>query len=199
MLPRADASRISAPWPEHQERPARPADGVYGGTGPGSTPASIVDELYDLVHNRPAWHADAACREHPDVDFFPQRGESTRPAKDVCAGCLVRSECLESALREEHGVWGGSSAKERRRMRRQSALAPAGPRAQVASSPAAGAAAATPSSRDASQWPAGPARVADETSRPPRSRSRERKLSGVAAQIGRAHRAALEKKQAAAS
>jgi WhiB family redox-sensing transcriptional regulator len=42
-------------------------------------------------------------------------------------GCTVRLECLEYALanRIEHGVWGGASERERRRiLRRRRGLAP---------------------------------------------------------------------------
>jgi WhiB family redox-sensing transcriptional regulator len=30
--------------------------------------------------------------------FFPERGESVTEAKAVCAGCVVRTECLDFAL-----------------------------------------------------------------------------------------------------
>jgi WhiB family transcriptional regulator, redox-sensing transcriptional regulator len=57
--------------------------------------------------------------------FFPERGASTKEAKSVCHGCEVRPECLEYALRhgEKFGIWGGMSERERRRLRRQRALA----------------------------------------------------------------------------
>lgn len=74
----------------------------------------ILDELAGLFR-RPAWNADAACREHPDVNFHPERNEDVRPAKAVCADCLVRVECLDFAL--EHaatGIWGGTSEKQRK-------------------------------------------------------------------------------------
>ena len=60
----------------------------------------------------------------PDI-FFPERGVSTREAKEVCRGCVVREECLEYALTngEKFGIWGGLSERERRRIRRQRALA----------------------------------------------------------------------------
>jgi WhiB family redox-sensing transcriptional regulator len=78
----------------------------------------LAEMLGDLV-GRPAWQADALCREYPEVDFFPGRGESTAPAKAVCARCLVRDECRALAgERNEFGVWGGTSAQERRRNRR---------------------------------------------------------------------------------
>jgi WhiB family redox-sensing transcriptional regulator len=70
------------------------------------------------------WVADAACRAHPEVNFFPGRGHSTAPAKLVCEGCLVREQCLAYALadRELRGVWGGTSERERRVMRRRRPL-----------------------------------------------------------------------------
>lgn len=60
----------------------------------------------------------------PDL-FFPERGASTREAKETCRACVVREDCLEYALAngEKFGIWGGMSERERRRIRRQRALA----------------------------------------------------------------------------
>jgi WhiB family redox-sensing transcriptional regulator len=60
----------------------------------------------------------------PDM-FFPERGASTREAKEVCRGCVVKEPCLEYALSngEKFGIWGGLSERERRRIRRQRAQA----------------------------------------------------------------------------
>ena len=60
----------------------------------------------------------------PDL-FFPERGASTREAKEVCRGCVVIEQCLEFALEngEKFGIWGGLSERERRRIRRQRAMA----------------------------------------------------------------------------
>src|ERR1700745_3338739 len=71
------------------------------------------------------WQDYANCLGvDPDL-FFPERGASTREAKEVCRGCVVREECLEYALSngEKFGIWGGMSERERRRIRRQRALA----------------------------------------------------------------------------
>ena len=71
------------------------------------------------------WQERANCLGvDPDL-FFPERGASTKEAKGVCNGCEVRNECLEYALRhgEKFGIWGGMSERERRRIRRQRALA----------------------------------------------------------------------------
>ncbi len=70
------------------------------------------------------WKSKANCMGvDPDL-FFPERGMSTREAKEVCRGCIVREDCLEYALAngEKFGIWGGLSERERRRIRRARAL-----------------------------------------------------------------------------
>ncbi len=67
-----------------------------------------------------SWQRLANCLGvDPDL-FFPERGASTREAKEVCKGCVVRNECLDYALAngEKFGIWGGLSERERRRVRR---------------------------------------------------------------------------------
>lgn len=85
-------------------------------------PAERYISLAELLR-RPAWHADAACREHPDVSWFPARGEPVTEAKRICAGCLVRAECEAYALEMggwTAGIWGGTSERQRRLLRRAS-------------------------------------------------------------------------------
>jgi WhiB family redox-sensing transcriptional regulator len=82
-------------------------------------------DALELRWRRPVWMRDALCREHPEVNFHPDRGERTEPAKAVCERCPVRAACLEHALanREHDGIWGGMSPRERRaiaRLRRAS-------------------------------------------------------------------------------
>lgn len=74
----------------------------------------------------PPWMDDARCRTAAPGDFFPSDGVGVERAKRVCAECPVRAECLEYALahRIEHGVWGGCSERERRRLSRARRLAP---------------------------------------------------------------------------
>ena len=81
-----------------------------------------------------SWQLYANCLGvDPDL-FFPERGASTREAKQVCQGCVVREECLEYALAngEKFGIWGGLSERERRRIRRARALARAAQQSQTA-------------------------------------------------------------------
>lgn len=82
-----------------------------------------------------SWQDLANCLGvDPDL-FFPERGASTREAKEVCRGCIVRDDCLEYALAngEKFGIWGGMSERERRRIRRQRALARAATTSRTAS------------------------------------------------------------------
>ena len=78
-------------------------------------------DSHDLIPPRPAWMVKAACREHPEVDFFPGRGGNARPALAVCRGCEVREICLTYAQENgECGVWGGRVLKwSDRRLRRR--------------------------------------------------------------------------------
>jgi WhiB family redox-sensing transcriptional regulator len=72
---------------------------------------------------RPAWMAKGACRSSDPELFFPSHGVSAATmarARAVCAICPVRGECLAHALAEVDavGVWGGTTDRERRAMRR---------------------------------------------------------------------------------
>jgi WhiB family redox-sensing transcriptional regulator len=68
-----------------------------------------------------SWQDRALCRQTDPEAFFPEKGGSTREAKAVCLRCPVRAECLESALEhdERFGIWGGTSERERRRLKRR--------------------------------------------------------------------------------
>ena len=66
------------------------------------------------------WAARAACKgDTPDALFV--RGAEQNKAKQVCAGCPVRTECLAEALDNqiEWGVWGGMTERERRALLRK--------------------------------------------------------------------------------
>ena len=71
------------------------------------------------------WMALGNCRDEPPSLFFPSDGVGVEIARKLCATCPVKSPCLEYALRNriDHGVWGGASERERRRILRQRRLA----------------------------------------------------------------------------
>ncbi|MFN0028063.1 MAG: WhiB family transcriptional regulator [Acidimicrobiales bacterium] len=70
------------------------------------------------------WMADGKCAERPPGVFFPSDGVGVEVAKRICAGCEVKALCLDYALRNriDHGVWGGTSERERRRILRRRRL-----------------------------------------------------------------------------
>jgi len=85
----------------------------------GQRPGGRVPHL--SLHLPPEWTRDALCAQTDPEAFFPDKGGSTRPAKSVCRDCPVLAECRDYALArgDLHGVWGGLSERERRRVRRQ--------------------------------------------------------------------------------
>lgn len=66
----------------------------------------------------PEWMAAAVCSSSDPELWFPEKGQSTAPAKAICRGCPSRVECLQYALdnNERFGVWGALSERERRRL-----------------------------------------------------------------------------------
>lgn len=72
------------------------------------------------------WWQQGACRTEDADLFFPigKNGPAALQlirAKQVCAGCAVREECLRWAisLGVDQGVWGGLSEEERRALKRR--------------------------------------------------------------------------------
>lgn len=65
------------------------------------------------------WMDHARCvGVDPDL-FYPSQGQPALEARMICGKCIVRAACLRAALarREQFGIWGGTSERERRRMR----------------------------------------------------------------------------------
>lgn len=65
------------------------------------------------------WVKHAACKGVDTNLFYPERGEPTRHALEVCKPCTVKAECLQYAIdnSERWGVWGGMTERQRRRIR----------------------------------------------------------------------------------
>jgi WhiB family transcriptional regulator, redox-sensing transcriptional regulator len=64
------------------------------------------------------WMANGSCALEKPAVFFPSDGVGVEFARRICAGCPVKEPCLEYALEQriDHGVWGGCSERERRRI-----------------------------------------------------------------------------------
>ena len=83
------------------------------------TPDLLVDE-----DSTTGWMALGACRAYAPKMFFPSDGVGVDRARKICATCQVTSQCLEYALENhiDHGVWGGCSERERRRISKRRRL-----------------------------------------------------------------------------
>ncbi|MFJ3672533.1 WhiB family transcriptional regulator [Streptomyces sp. NPDC090106] len=64
------------------------------------------------------WADQGVCRAQPDRMFA--EGAAQLEARKVCVDCPVRLDCLAHALdhREEYGVWGAMTERERRALLR---------------------------------------------------------------------------------
>lgn len=73
-----------------------------------------------IIPTPPAWQQDANCQGTSGDTFFPEKGGTAQPAKRICARCNVRTQCRQWALdtNQQHGVWGGLTEDERRKLRR---------------------------------------------------------------------------------
>jgi len=75
----------------------------------------------------PTWQDRANCAGTSLALFFPDfRWDGESPAETqqlyanaraVCDSCEVKAECLDAGLHEPVGMWGGTTPKERQRIR----------------------------------------------------------------------------------
>lgn len=65
-----------------------------------------------------SWMAYARCQDVSPEVFFPSDGAGVEVARRYCAVCPVAGQCLDYALENhiDHGVWGGTSERKRRRI-----------------------------------------------------------------------------------
>jgi WhiB family redox-sensing transcriptional regulator len=76
-----------------------------------------------LVFEDAPWMKDAICRDLATDVFFADSDapKKSAVAKAVCSACPVREECLDFAIRncENYGIWGGTTATERKFLRQE--------------------------------------------------------------------------------
>jgi WhiB family transcriptional regulator, redox-sensing transcriptional regulator len=107
-------------------RAARPTrDGAVSTPERNAPATSGGDALVFMFRHvvEAGWRSAAACRlSDPDL-FFPvsSAGIAQREIAEalaVCARCPVQAPCREFALRtrQQHGIWGGMTEHERRRL-----------------------------------------------------------------------------------
>ncbi|MEO7397249.1 MAG: WhiB family transcriptional regulator, partial [Ilumatobacteraceae bacterium] len=80
------------------------------------------DDIQDM-----SWADLGRCAGIDPEVFFPGRGQDAAPAKALCRECPVRRQCLTWALQtgQKHGIWGGMTDNQRRRLKRVAATRPA--------------------------------------------------------------------------
>lgn len=143
----ADPPALRDPWrpapPQRALRQLQLAPGIWICRTKQWVHASIFDthdelplivDLPDIPQRilpYPEWHQWALCAGMPVAAFFGAASDE-RPtmkrselsaARRVCAACEVKTQCLQWALspetREKHGVWGGTSGRQRAVMRKK--------------------------------------------------------------------------------
>jgi len=69
------------------------------------------------------WQTHGACKDHPELTWYPSHGESQTSQEAICDECPVRVRCLLFAIDQnevdDFGIWGGTSAKQRTKIRRR--------------------------------------------------------------------------------
>jgi len=75
------------------------------------------------------WRDEAACKDIPIETFFPTKGASQKKvqqAKAICNICPVKQDCYEWAIQFPErllmGIWGGTTGKDRRAIRKRLGL-----------------------------------------------------------------------------
>lgn len=85
------------------------------------------DHIVRALKNKDfSWHHLGACLGAPDDIFFAEPDSTTqyreraKQAKEICAGCKVKTKCLEQASEngESAYIWGGLTSDERREIHR---------------------------------------------------------------------------------
>jgi len=79
----------------------------------------LLTFLTALERSRPSFYKYAACKGQGADAYHPKQGQASvmKEAIKNCFTCPVQKDCHQYALKEqlEYGVWGGSSADQRRK------------------------------------------------------------------------------------
>jgi len=81
------------------------------------------------VSRRPEQFESPSCATVGGDYWFPDKESGginqteAKIAKTICGSCIHKRECAEWGIRnEQHGIWGGLSDLDRRRIRRERGL-----------------------------------------------------------------------------
>jgi WhiB family redox-sensing transcriptional regulator len=78
----------------------------------------IMKNAFELSFTETSlWRDHAACVGQQELFFEEKSKNIVTKAKMICASCVVRTPCLEYALKnKDYGVWGGLTSNERRKV-----------------------------------------------------------------------------------
>lgn len=90
---------------------------------------SLDGITYELVNNTTEWKWDAACTGMgPDLFFLEpsqtlENKQRLAEARQVCARCMVRIDCLNYAMDNQigTGIWAGTTPMQRKQLRHERA------------------------------------------------------------------------------
>lgn len=75
--------------------------------------------FHAIARDKGEWHDDASCRETDPESFYIEHGGNyASELFEMCHNCPVKVQCLAAGLTETHGLWGGATERERRRVKR---------------------------------------------------------------------------------
>jgi hypothetical protein len=93
-----------------------------------------LDQATIELHEAIMDNGGVECEQVPDV-FFPEewaaRGASQstnmynlaiQTARQICMRCPVMDKCLRVGMAEDYGIWGGTTPKQRRQLKREQEL-----------------------------------------------------------------------------
>ena len=86
------------------------------------TRAQSTANWFGTEHLSTKWMQLGNCANKKETaTFFPSDGAGVKVAQELCEGCPVKAECLNYAIEHHinHGVWGGASERQRRRVHSQ--------------------------------------------------------------------------------
>ena len=67
-----------------------------------------------------SWHDDAACKGFATNLFYPEGPDTNLEVLALCENCPVMDQCRDyGVIYEEWGIWGGLTASQRRRVRKE--------------------------------------------------------------------------------
>jgi len=67
------------------------------------------------------WMNDRSCAGKQELFFNETHPKTVRAAREICASCVVKTQCLDHALsNREVGIWAGTTTNQRAKMLRLS-------------------------------------------------------------------------------